>query len=137
HDTLVRYMEVLAEHSDRFEIEYTGRTHEQRPLVLLRITAPENQANIEELREAHLAVADPSIDANVDDAPLVYYMGYSIHGDESSGSNAALLVAYYLAAAQGDAVDALLKDSIILLDPSLNPDGLGRFAQWANQHKSQ
>ena len=137
HDQLVRYMEVLAEHSDRFEIEYTGRTHEQRPLVLLRVTTPENHANIDELRDAHVAIADPSRDGNVDTAPLVLYMGYSIHGDESSGSNAALLYAYYLAAAQGEQIEAVLQDSIILLDPSLNPDGLGRFAQWANQHKSQ
>ncbi|PTB99073.1 peptidase M14, partial [Thalassospira xiamenensis] len=59
------------------------------------------------------------------------------HGDEPSGSNAALLFAYYLAAAEGDAIEQVLADSIILLDPSLNPDGLARFAQWTNQHKSQ
>lgn len=136
HDQLVRYMEVLSEASDRFELEVTGYTHERRPLLLIRVTAPENHANIETLRQRHLEIADPSVDADPTSAPLVYYMGYSIHGDESSGSNAALLVAYYLAAAQGARVDALLKDNIILLDPSLNPDGLGRFAQWANQHKS-
>ena len=136
HDQLVRYMEVLSEHSDRFQLEVTGRTHQQRPLLLLTITAPENFANLEELRQQHLALADPSRDGDPASAPLVLYMGYSIHGDEPSGSNAALLYAYYLAAAQGEKIEQLLKDTIILLDPSLNPDGLARFANWANQHKS-
>ncbi|MFC0446014.1 M14 family zinc carboxypeptidase [Pseudidiomarina halophila] len=137
HDQLVRYMEVLAEKSDRFQLEYAGRTHEDRPLVLVTVTTPENHQNIDALRDEHLAVADPTREGDPETAPLVLYMGYSIHGDESSGSNAALLYAYYLAAAQGEKIEAVLRDSIILLDPSLNPDGLARFAQWANQHRSQ
>ena len=101
------------------------------------MTSPDNHKNIEDVRERHLAAADTSRDADPDNTPLVLYMGYSIHGDESSGSNAAILLAYYLAAAQGEAIDAVLNDSVVLLDPSFNPDGLARFAQWANQHKSQ
>lgn len=137
HEQLVRYIEVLAEKSDRFSLEVTGYTHERRPLLLATVTAPANHSNIEELRQQHIALADPSQKGDVEKAPLVLYMGYSIHGDEPSGSNSALLYAYYLAAAQGEKIEAVLRDSIILLDPSFNPDGLARFAQWANQHKSQ
>lgn len=137
HDQLVRYMEVLAEKSDRFHLEYTGRTHQQRPLLLITVTSPENHQNIDTLRDEHLAIADPSRNGDPETAPLVLYMGYSIHGDEASGSNSALLYAYYLAAAQGEKIEAVLRDSIILLDPSFNPDGLARFALWVNQHKSQ
>ena len=136
HDQIVHYMYQLAESSDRITIEETGRTHEQRPLLLLTITSPDNQKNIDAVREKHLAAADPNRDAD-DDTPLVLYMGYSIHGDESSGSNAAMLFAYYLAAAQNPALDKTLQDTVVLLDPSLNPDGLARFAQWANQHRSK
>lgn len=136
HDQLVRYMEVLAAHSDRISIEYTGRTHQQRPLLLLTVTAPENHSNLESLRQQHVALTDPNAKADPKTAPLVLYMGYSIHGDEPSGSNAALLYGYYLAAAQGEKIEQLLRDTIILFDPSLNPDGLSRFAEWANQHKS-
>lgn len=135
-EQLVRYMEILAEKSDRFSLEVIGYTHERRPLVLLTVTAPENHNNIEQLRDAHLALSDPHRQGDPDQAPLVLYMGYSIHGDEPSGSNAALLYAYYLAAAQGEKIDQVLRDTVILLDPSYNPDGLARFAQWANQHKS-
>lgn len=136
-EQLVRYMEVLSEESDRFSFEITGYTHERRPLVLVTVTTPENHQNIDELRDAHIALSDPNRKGDPDNAPLVLYMGYSIHGDEPSGSNSALLYAYYLAAAQGDKIEQVLQDTIILLDPSYNPDGLARFAQWANQHKSQ
>ncbi|WP_241971848.1 M14 family zinc carboxypeptidase [Aliidiomarina taiwanensis] len=136
HDMLVRYMEVLAEHSDRFTIEEIGRTHEQRPLVIVKVSAAKNKDRLEEMRQAHLAVSDPSQNVDAASAPLVIYAGFSVHGDESSGSNASLLTAYYLAAAQGEEIDAWLDNTVILLDPSLNPDGLGRFAQWANQFRS-
>ena len=67
--------------------------------------------------------------------PLVLYMGYSIHGNEPSGSNASMVALYYLAAAQGKEIDDMLKNMVIFLDPSFNPDGLNRFASWANVHK--
>jgi hypothetical protein len=61
-------------------------------------------------------------------------MGYSVHGDEPSGSNASLLSAYYLASSRSAFVSELLEGSIILIDPSINPDGLNRFASWANSN---
>jgi hypothetical protein len=134
HDQLVRYMEILAQKSDRINFEIIGRTHEQRPLVMLTITAPNKLKNIETIRQAHLSRL---IDSNNQTAeqPAVVWMGYSVHGNESSGSNSSLLVAYYLAAAQGDEINDLLNNTVILLDPSLNPDGLARFANWANSNR--
>ena len=134
HDQLVAYMYRLAEASDRITIRETGRTHESRPLVLLTITAPENHQNVPQMREQHLARIK-SGEAAPADAPLFLYMGYSVHGNEPSGANAALLVAYHLAASRSQEVESLLKENVVLLDPSLNPDGLSRFAQWANMHK--
>lgn len=126
HDKLLGYMNTLAGQSARVSIKVTGRSHEQRPLVLLTITSEENLIEIDELRQAHLNGGE--------DSPLVVSLGYSIHGDEPSGSNAAMLVAYYLAASRSDEVRDLLAGSIILLDPSLNPDGLNRFASWVNSN---
>ena len=68
--------------------------------------------------------------------PVVIYQGYSIHGNEPSGSNAAMLYAYHLAASNENSLLEALDKSIILLDPSFNPDGLQRFAHWANTNKS-
>ncbi len=136
HDQLVAYMKVLAEASDRISIQETGRTHEQRPLLLLTITAPKNHKNIAQIKQQHISRIETGEAAKGDD-PLVIYMGYSVHGNEPSGSNASLLVAYHLAASNSPEVLELLNNNVVLLDPSLNPDGLARFAQWANMHKSK
>ena len=138
HDKLVLYMKSLAKASPRITVEDRGKTFEGRPLLLLTITASENHANIENIKIDHLKLTEASHSGQLDVArmPLVVYMGFSIHGNEASGANASLLLAYYLAAAQGAEIEALLRNTVILLDPTLNPDGLQRFAYWANTNKS-
>lgn len=138
HDKLLQYMYAVAAASDRIRIENRGTTFEGRPLVLLTITSPENHKNIEKIRKEHLSLSEPE-SQNLDTAamPAVLYQGYSIHGNEPSGSNASMLVAYYLAAAQGAEIEKLLKNVVVLFDPCYNPDGLQRFAYWANTNKSK
>tara|TARA_R110002020_G_scaffold37072_6_gene111848 strand:- start:22713 stop:25226 length:2514 start_codon:yes stop_codon:yes gene_type:complete len=136
HDKLVFYMQALAAASDRITIEDRGKTFEDRPLLLLTITSPSNHENLESLRLEHLRLTEGT-DAVTDKMPIVVYQGFSIHGNEPSGANAALAYAYYLAAAQGPEIDKILQEEIILLDPSFNPDGLQRFAYWANTNKSK
>jgi hypothetical protein len=63
------------------------------------------------------------------------WMGYGVHGNEPSASNAAPLIAYHLATSQSEMVKQQLQDSVILLDPCLNPDGFERFAHWANNFR--
>ena len=111
HDQLVTYMRALANASDRITIEETGRTHENRPLLLLTITAPDNQSRIDTIRKNHLD-AWKSGNSPKEGDPLVFYMGYSIHGNEPSGSNAAMVIGYYLAAAQSEDVDQLLRNNV-------------------------
>lgn len=137
-DMLVKYMYALAESSDRVTIETHHRTHENREGILLTITSAGNQSRINQIKADHAKLADASIsdDVDVTTMPAVVFMGYGVHGNESSASNASLMVAYYLAAAQGPEIDAILNNTVILLDPSLNPDGMGRFAHWANMHKN-
>ncbi|MCF7560458.1 zinc carboxypeptidase [Sabulilitoribacter multivorans] len=138
HDKLVNYMTTLSKVSDRINIENRGETFEGRPILLLTVTSPENHANIENIRLNHLKLVETGSNSlNVDSMPIVVYQGFSIHGNEPSGSNASLLLAYYLAAAQGTQIDALLKNTVVLLDPSFNPDGLQRFASWVNANKSK
>ena len=135
HDKLVMYMKALAKASDRITIEERGKTYEDRPLLLLTITSPNNHKNLEEIRKKHIDVTnDTSVST---DNPVVIYQGFSIHGNEPSGSNAALAVAYYLAASVSSETQNLLDNTVILFDPSFNPDGLQRFAYWANVNKSK
>ncbi len=135
HDKLVQYMYALAKASDRITIEDRGKTFEDRPLLLLTITSPQNHQNKDAIQSAHIEATETNA-TNTADRPVVVYQGFSIHGNEPSGSNASLLVAYYLAAAEGSKIDDLLKNTMILFDPSFNPDGLQRFAYWANTNKN-
>ena len=140
HDRLVNYMKAIATAApDRVKLEMMGLSYESRPQVLLIITSKKNHANLEQIRQQHLQLSDPSKSAsvNIDNMPIVVYIGHSIHGNEASGANASLLSAYYLAAAQGKQIDDMLDNTVILFDPSFNPDGLQRFSTWANQHKSK
>lgn len=135
HDKLSEYMRTLAHASDRISIENRGTTFEGRPLLLLTITSPANHSRIDDLQKEHLKLVDGGA-VNTSQMPIVVYQGLSIHGNEPSGANAGLVAAYYLAAGQGSKIDSLLENTVILFDPSFNPDGLQRFAYWANTNKS-
>ncbi|MEM7454589.1 MAG: M14 family metallopeptidase [Planctomycetota bacterium] len=136
HAQLVSYMRLLAESSDRISIEQYGLTHGHRPLMLLTITSQQNRERLEQIQESHRQLAGfDSRSVDFDGLPAVINMGYGVHGDEPSATNCSPLVAYYLAAAQGDEVESWLDSCVILLDPSLNPDGFNRFANWANRYR--
>ncbi len=125
HDLIVAWFRQLAEVSPRVTLVDLGRTYEGRPQVTAIITSPANQRKLNLLQERHMD-GDQS-------APIFTWHGYSVHGNESSGTQASLAVAWYLAASQDPDVDALLKDVVVMIDPSLNPDGYGRFSNWGNQ----
>lgn len=127
HHQLVAYLQAVDAASDRVTMERTGTTHGGRPLYLLTISSPRNLARIEAIRTEHLKMAPPT-----DESPVVVWMGYSVHGNEPSGANAVPLVVYHLAAAEGPEIDALLDKAVIVVEPAINPDGLDRFAHWAN-----
>ena len=136
HDLIVAYMHKLAEVSERATIYEYGKTHEGRKLVMLTITSPENQKNIERIKQQHLAFVDPTQSvSNYDDVPIFINQGYSVHGNEPSTSEAALLTAYTFCASNSPEVLRYIKDAIIQVDPTLNPDGRDRFTQWANMYR--
>ena len=136
HDKLVQYMYALADASNRITIEDRGKTFEGRPILLLTITSEDNHNNINQIITNHKKITEYNENISTEKQPIIVYQGFSIHGNEASGSNASLLLAYYLAASDSDFVLELLKNSVILLDPSMNPDGLQRFAYWANINKN-
>lgn len=139
HDQELAYMRELDRLSDRIVIEEHGRTYERRPLIVLFITHPDNFLRLREIKDEHAKLTDPTQSASLNTAqmPSILYQGYSIHGNEASGTNASMLMAYYYAAAQGADIEAMLRNMIILFDPSFNPDGMQRFSTWVNQHKNK
>ncbi len=139
HDLQQAYMHSLAAASDRIQLVEYARSYEQRPLLVLIFTSPQNHQNLEALRQKHLSISQLGSAGSdqLKGVPAVLYQGFSIHGNEPSGGNAALLVAYYLAAAPMEALGSLLTENILLFDPCFNPDGFNRFASWVNSHKAR
>lgn len=136
HDLIVAYLEKLAEVSDRASIAEYGRTHEGRKLVMLTITAPENLSNLDQLKEEHLAFTDPKKSvSNYGDVPIFINLAYNVHGNEPSSSEAALLTAYTFAASENPEILNYLKNAVIFIDPTINPDGRDRHTQWANTYQ--
>jgi hypothetical protein len=135
HDAIVGYMRELARLSDRAKLDTIGETYEQRQLVVLTITSPENHKNLESIRKEHLKLNDPNQKINdYSQMKSVVMLGYNVHGNEPSSSEAAMLTAYYYVAGQGADVRAALKDAVLLVDPSFNPDGRDRHSTWANSY---
>jgi hypothetical protein len=138
HDKLSHYVQEVSKNSDRVKLVNRGKTYENRTSWLMIITSESNHLRLEEIQKNHLELSSSkNRDIDVSNMPIVVYQGFSVHGDEPSGTNASLPLIYHLLASNSEETKELLNDVVILLDPSLNPDGLQRFSQWANSNKNQ
>ena len=136
HDRIVDYLEMLSVVSDRATLYDYGRTHEGRRLVILMISTPENLKALPEIKERHLAYTKPGANLDPDpELPVFINLAYNVHGNEPSSSEAALLTAYTLTASDNPEILNYLKNAVIFVDPTINPDGRDRHTQWANMYQ--
>ena len=140
HDLIVSYLEYLSEVSDRAQIYYYGKTYEGRKLVILAVSTPDKILDIENIRDTHLSYIHtdhPNYknELKPKDFPVVVNLAYNVHGNEPSSSEAALLTAYTLVSSNSDEINKYLNGSIVLIDPTINPDGRDRHTHWANTYK--
>lgn len=133
HDKLVEYFKELDRLSDRVTVQVIGTTYEHRQQIAATFTSTSNHSRIEEIRANHLAGQNTGATESV---PLVIHLGYNVHGNEPSSSEAAMLTAYYLTASESDETLKWLNEMVILMDPNINPDGRDRHSNWANMHKA-
>ena len=139
-DRIVAYLEALDAASPRVKMWEYGHTYEGRPLKLLAVSAPENLERLEEIRKDVLRLADPAgLSAAEKErilrrTPLVVWLAYGVHGNESSSAEAAMGTAYVLAAAQGETAE-MLEDVVVLIDPLQNPDGRERYVNGYRQRR--
>ena len=136
HDKLVQYMYAVAESSDRVLIEETGKTYENRPLLILKVSSNKNIKVLEKIQKKHIEISNGKKMNEFENMPAVVYQGYGVHGNEASASNASILGIYYLAASNSEETNEILNNTVILFDPCLNPDGFQRFANWVNSNKN-
>ena len=136
HDRIVAYFETLAELSDKAQLEVYGHTYEKRPLIILTISESDHLLSLDKLRQQHLGISDPQQELpDLEDAPVFVNLGYNVHGNEPSSSEAAMLTAYTLIASRHPEIRRTLRDAVIFIDPVINPDGRDRHTHWANMYK--
>jgi len=133
YDPMMRYFEALTASSDRIVLKPYGETHEGRTLVHLFITSPENHQRLDQIKENNGKLTDPRKLANaaagtklIENHPAIALMTYAIHGDELSSTDAAMQLAYQLAAGIDAKTKSLLEQVVVIIDPLQNPDGRER-----------
>ena len=138
YSSIENYIKELSITSDRVKLVTYGNTYENRSLYLLVFSSPENLSNLESIRINHLKLMnsnDSQAKEIIERDPIFLSLSYNIHGNETSTSEAALQVAYRLAAATDEATNKLLQNSVIQLYVCINPDGRERYIQWYNSVK--
>ncbi len=129
---------LVAAAGDRVRTEEIGVTEEGRVMRVLLISAPENLSRLDEIRADLARLADPRTTSPEQAAaiaartPAAVMLSYSIHGNEPAGFEAAMWVAYQLLASEEPATLEMLRNTLVVLNPSANPDGHERFAVWYN-----
>lgn len=118
----------------RLRLHTYGQSHERRTLYYAVVTSPRNHERLAEIRAAISKLADPrklrddaDASAIARDTPAIAWMAYSIHGDELSSSDAAIIILHHLIACQGEEIARLLDELVIVFDPLMNPDGRDRI----------
>ena len=137
-DQIIEYFEAVAATSNRVILNEHGRTHEGRRLIHAIVTSADNQKILGEIQANNQKLSsNPKkvSNKNIKKMPVVAYFGYSIHGDEASGGEAAMLLLYHLSAGSSIAIRNYLENIVLIIDPMLNPDGRDRFANWANGNR--
>lgn len=126
---------------DRTRLVEYARTYEQRPLHYMVVTAPKNLARLDEIQSSLARLGDPRRVSEGEAAelirtlPAVAWLAYTIHGDETEGSDAALALLYHLIAAEDASVAGLLEGVVVIVDPLMNPDGRDRFVKMIAEHR--
>ncbi len=129
HHRVVDYCEHVAENANEFvSLKYYGKTYEGRPLLLLYISSTENLHSLENIRETHLK----STDGGAGSEKAIVWLSYNVHGNESSSTEAAMQTLYELLTSRQE----YLENTVVILDPCINPDGRERYVNWYKQVKN-
>ncbi|AWH73004.1 zinc carboxypeptidase [Dokdonia sp. Dokd-P16] len=129
HSDVVRYFEHVAENSDLVTYQTYGKTNERRPLTYAVITTAANHNNLENIRKANLEQTGiASGNSGAADKAIVW-LSYNVHGNEASSTEASMATLYELVTTKKD----WLENTVVIIDPCVNPDGRDRYSNWFNQ----
>nr|WP_299383659.1 M14 family metallopeptidase [Allomuricauda sp.] len=129
HHEVKDYYEYLAEQApDRVKLTTYGQTNERRPLLLAYVSSANNMANLENIRQEHLK----DIEGSGSTSTAIVWLSYNVHGNESVGTEASMQTVYELLTKK----QSYLENTVVIIDPCVNPDGRDRYVNWYNQYKN-
>ncbi|TVZ59089.1 zinc carboxypeptidase [Flavobacteriaceae bacterium MAR_2010_105] len=133
HHQVVDYFKYVASQMpNQVQLEQYGKTNERRPLMVAYISSEENMKNLETIRENNLKNAGVlNGDSNSNEIAIVW-LSYNVHGNEASSTEASMKTLYTLLTQKQD----WLKNTLVIIDPCINPDGRDRYANWFNETAS-
>jgi hypothetical protein len=143
HSEVLRYAAHVVAHTPaKMRIQRYGSTYENRPLEVVLVASPENFPRLDNIRRGNLAriglgATGDKAPANVGSQPAVVWLSYNVHGNEAVSTEAFMQVLYELADPQNAETQNLLRNTVLLLDPCVNPDGRERYVQWYNRVQQQ
>lgn len=135
HFQVVNYFKQLAQQAPNMvKLQQYGSTNEGRPLYLAFISTAENISNLENIRLNNMRLANLAKDkmAPTEESPAIVWLSYNVHGNETSSSEAAMLTAFALTDPSNSQTKNWLKNTVVIIDPCLNPDGRDRYVNWFN-----
>jgi len=133
HHKIVEYFKHVSQAaSNMVKLEQYGETYEHRPLYLAYISSPENMQKLEAIRMNNLRLANSTRDraAAMEDGTVIVWLSYNVHGNEPSSSEAAIKTIHALADPSNTNTKQWLKNTVVIIDPCLNPDGRDRYVNW-------
>lgn len=133
HHLVLDYVTHVAEESEYATIQKYGETYEHRDLVYLIITTPENHKNIEEIRLNNLRMTGLEEGEITPNQKAIVWLSYNVHGNETSSSEAAMKTLYELVRPGNSESKDWLENSVVIMDPMVNPDGRDRYVYWYKQ----
>ncbi|MFT6868805.1 MAG: hypothetical protein ACJA2L_000043 [Polaribacter sp.] len=131
HHKVVDYFKYVSSTLSNVKLEKYGETNEHRPLYVAYISSEENINNLEEIRTSNLSQTG-ILTGNTDPKNAIVWLSYNVHGNEASSTEASMLTIYDLVTNKKD----WLKNTVVIMDPCINPDGRDRYVNWYNQVKS-
>lgn len=134
HARIVDYFKYAAEaRPDMMKLENYGLTYEGRPLMLAVVSSAANIGRLEAIRRNNLALAGMKEEGKADpDMPVIVWLSYNVHGNEASSSEVSMKVLYKLLSSSSPEMNSRLANTVIIIDPCLNPDGRDRYVNWYN-----
>ncbi len=130
HHQVVAYYEHVAQAADNVELVYYGRTYEGRPLLYATVSSRANMDALESIRQANLQRARLAEGTPETSGPALVWLSYNVHGNEAVSTEASMQTLYDLADKTNGRTQAWLDQSVVFLDPCINPDGRDRYVDF-------